>query len=162
MGTEIDWETRELAEELYIVEGQTYEAVAERTGVSLSQLKRWGADGGWPERKREYRQSLSDIRRETVRLRKELLKQAVTSLDPQNVYAFAAIERACAPKADAKASKENPDAASIAIDRPKLFMEDLEFIARTLKEIDPEGLKVLAGSFDVIIAKYKEQYAQSS
>jgi hypothetical protein len=38
------WEIREAAEELYIIDGHTYEQVAEATGVSISQLKRWGMD----------------------------------------------------------------------------------------------------------------------
>jgi len=48
MAKEISWEIREQAEELYIVDGKTFDEVAEITGVSVSQLKRWGAgrDGG--------------------------------------------------------------------------------------------------------------------
>ena len=47
----------------------------------------------------------------------------------------------------------------IDIDRPKIFLEDMEFIASTLQEIDPEGLKVIAESFDKIIERFKEQHA---
>lgn len=47
----------------------------------------------------------------------------------------------------------------IDIDRPKIFLEDMEFIASTLQEIDPQGLKVIAGSFDTIIERFKEQHA---
>lgn len=43
MAKEISWEIREQAEELYIVDGKTFEEVAEITGVSVAQLKRWGA-----------------------------------------------------------------------------------------------------------------------
>lgn len=47
----------------------------------------------------------------------------------------------------------------IDIDRPKIFLEDMEFIAETLREIDPAGLKVFAGNFDLIIKRFKEQHA---
>ena len=40
-------------------------------------------------------------------------------------------------------------------DKPKAFLESLQFIAESLKEIDPEGLKVLAGNFDAITARFK-------
>ena len=43
MAKEISWEIREQAEELYIVDGKTFDEVAEITGVSVAQLKRWGA-----------------------------------------------------------------------------------------------------------------------
>lgn len=43
MAKEISWDIREQAEELYIVDGKTFDEVAEITGVSVAQLKRWGA-----------------------------------------------------------------------------------------------------------------------
>ncbi|MBA3027452.1 MAG: hypothetical protein FP814_09745 [Desulfobacterium sp.] len=92
MGKEIPLEIRFRAEELYVVDGLTYEQVAEATGVSDSQLKRWGAESGWGERKREYRESLSSIRRDTVILRQRLIEKALNSLDPQSVYAVARLE----------------------------------------------------------------------
>lgn len=92
MGREYSWEIRERAEELYIVDGHTYELVAETTGVSLSQLKRWGGEGDWSGRKREYRQALASVRRDTVLLKGKLLKQAMNSLDPQQVYAFSRLQ----------------------------------------------------------------------
>ena len=89
-----DWSIRERAEQLYVIDGRTYAEVAELTGVSVSQLKRWGKDGGWTENRMEYRSALGDIRRKTVLLRRDLLEKAIDSKDPQNVYAFAALEKA--------------------------------------------------------------------
>ena len=63
MGKEISWEIRERAEELYILEGLTFEEVSLQTGVSVSQLKRWAKDGDWSVRKREHRNDLAAIRR---------------------------------------------------------------------------------------------------
>ena len=45
MPVEYSFETRERAEELYIVEGLTFAQVSEATGVSVSQLQRWGQEG---------------------------------------------------------------------------------------------------------------------
>lgn len=93
MAEEIPWEIREDAYNLYVTDGLTYEQVAQRTGVSLSQLKRWGQAEGWADAKKEYREALAGIRRDTVKLRAGLLKKALDSKEPQDVYAFAAIER---------------------------------------------------------------------
>jgi DNA-binding transcriptional regulator YiaG len=88
------YEIRETAKDLYVTEGMTYDQVAERTGVSVSQLKRWGSDEGWTEARKEYREALSSIKRDTVRLRASLLRTALESGgDPQSVYAFTAVEK---------------------------------------------------------------------
>lgn len=92
MGQEYSWEVRERAEELYIVEGYTFEQAAAATGVSESQLKRWSAEDNWGDRKKEYRQALGEIRRNTVLLRKKLIAQALASGEPQDVYAAARLE----------------------------------------------------------------------
>ncbi len=87
-------EIRERAEELFIVDGQTYEQVAVATGVSVSQLKRWGDEREWTEKRREYRGAIGEIKRNTMLLRKNLVAKALTSLNPQDVYAFARLEAA--------------------------------------------------------------------
>jgi hypothetical protein len=88
------YEIREDAKDLYVTGGLTYDQVAERTGVSVSQLKRWGSDEDWTGAKKEYREALSSIKRDTVRLRARLLRKALESSgDPQSVYAFTAVEK---------------------------------------------------------------------
>jgi hypothetical protein len=95
---EYPWEVRDRAKELYCIDGLTFEQVAEATKVSVSQLKRWSAEEeelgnpSWPDQKREYRQALSEIRRNTILLRKKLIKQALNTLDPQHVYAVSRLE----------------------------------------------------------------------
>ena len=161
MGKEISWETREEAEQLYIIEGKTFNEVSELTGVSVAQLQRWAAGNeeleilSWNDRKKEYRTTLSNIQRDTVQLRKHMMRQALSSLNPQDLYAVIKLETMAA-RQDKKEEK------TVQIDRPSLFLEDMEFVAKTLKEVDPEGLKAFAVNFDVIIAKFKEQHAQTA
>lgn len=94
MGKEIPLEIRFAAEEMYIVDGLTYEDVSAATNVSVTQLQRWGSDGDWAKQKREYRQAFADIRRNSVLLRQKMIKQAMSTLDPQHVYAVARLESA--------------------------------------------------------------------
>lgn len=114
MATEISWEIRERAEELYIVDGKTFEEVAALTGVSITQLKRWGSGNAeseipsWAERKREYRTAFASIRRDTVLLRKRLISKALKSLDPQDVYAISSIENTVAKAQHAGADTSEP------------------------------------------------------
>lgn len=93
MAEPISWEIREAAYDAYVTDGLTYDQVAARSGVSVSQLKRWGQEDGWGDARREYRRALQSIKRDTVKLRADLLKKALGSQDAQDIYAFAALER---------------------------------------------------------------------
>ncbi|MDG4475426.1 hypothetical protein [Thiovibrio frasassiensis] len=88
---EYSWEIREQAEELYIIDGLTYEAVADVTGVSLSQLKRWGGEDTWVDRRKEYRQAQTSIRRGVTLAKAKAVDALLTTMDPQTAYAFASL-----------------------------------------------------------------------
>jgi len=155
MGKEIDWEVRERAEELYVVDGLTFDQVAKETGVSVTQLKNWSGAEGWREKREEYRVNKQSVRSTVAKLRKQLAQDALSTSDPQKVFAFIRLE-ALAGRQERKID-EAPK-----IDRPALFLEDLEFIASLLKDRDPEGLKVLAKNFDVLIEQFKAKHAEAT
>ncbi|MDZ7831643.1 MAG: hypothetical protein U5L07_07810 [Desulfobacterales bacterium] len=150
MGKEIPLETRFRAEEMYIVDGLTYEQVAQATGVSISQLQRWGAESGWPERRREYKQAFADIKRNTVLLRQKLIQKAMGSLDPQDVYAVAALEKIGGMAAKNAAAGEDADAAPmepVKINSPKEAADALsEVIERKINNMltRPNGVDLNA------------------
>jgi hypothetical protein len=76
---------------------------------------------------------------------------AVGTIDNQAVYGYNAILKTIVdirPRGD----------AAVEIDRPKIFLENLEWIARALQETDPEGLKILARNFDQLTVKFKAEY----
>ena len=84
------WETIEAAEELYIIDGLTFEQTAERTGVSESQLKRWSSESTpvWPERRREYRQAQVSVRHGVMLAKAKLIEAVLDTQDPQKAFAF--------------------------------------------------------------------------
>ena len=149
MGKEIPWDIREHAEELYIVDRLTFEQVAQQTDVSATQLKNWAAAGEWREKREEYRASLQEIKSNTIKLRRALIAKAVKSLDPQDIYAAVRLENAATKQA-------KKDGVAPDIDRPRIFLENMEFVADVLKEIDPEGLKILARNFETILIRFKD------
>ena len=103
MGAEISWEKRIASEDLYITGGCTYEEVAKRTGVSVSQLKRWGKEGDWKEAKQEMLESLSAIKKNTIRLRLGLIKTAMDGKEPMQVFAAGRFEELAMRAAEMKA-----------------------------------------------------------
>ncbi len=153
MGKEIDWETRERAEELYIVDGLTFEQTALQTGGSVHQLMNWSASEVWREKRQEYRTAKRDINSTVLKLTQKLSTEAMANPDPQKIFAFIRL----ATLADKKEKKQ--EVAAPKIDRPALFMEAVEFIAGVLKDTDPEGLKILARNFDGLITAFKARHA---
>lgn len=145
----IEQDLKDRARELYIFDGLTLEQAAKDAGIPESTVKRWSADEGWADERREHRATLADIRRNTLQLRKAFVAKAMGSLDPQDVYAAVRLE-SLAQRGTKKEEQVQAD-----VDRPRLFLEDLEFVAEVLREIDPEGLKVLAGSFETIVERFK-------
>ena len=148
-----DQEIRERARALYVIDGLTYAQVAEELDVALVTLKRWGSDEGWKNRRRNYTTKVHDIESGYIELLETLLQKAKDSKDPQDVYALARMAKIAEIKK--KDESETPD-----IDRPKFFLEDVQFVAGVLKEVDPEGLKVFARNFDLIIQRGKEFFAE--
>lgn len=76
-------------------------------------------------------------------------------IDNQALYAYSNILKTLVDFANKKRSEV------VEVDRPAVFLESLKFVAETLREVDPEGLKVFAGSFDVIVSRYKEAMKNS-
>lgn len=101
---EYSFEVVERAEELYCVDGQTFEAVSTLTGVAASTLKRWSERYGWQDKKEQIRQAMSSIRTNTIRLRARLLENCLTTLKSQDAFAVSALEglalKVAAQKAD--------------------------------------------------------------
>lgn len=152
---EYGYDVREQAEDLFVYEGRTFEEVAQATGVSVQQLKKWAEaqeipDGervpSWTEKRRRSQHLQGVIKYKLQEARLKVLEQVIQEPSNQNFQSLHLIEKILAGKAD-------------TVDRPKAFTEDLQFVAETLKEIDPEGLKVLARSFDAIVARWKERNA---
>ncbi|MCP4576446.1 MAG: hypothetical protein GY846_09215 [Deltaproteobacteria bacterium] len=163
MGKEIPWEIRERAEELYVVDAMTYDQVAKSTGVSLSQLKRWAKDGAWTEKKREYRKALADIKRNSVLLRQNLIRNALGSLDPQDVYAAARFEMVA--KAGKKESQDiTPISDTVEINTPQEAVHALgEAMERKINlmmhgNIDLAGVKQVHQCLE-LLEKMKARYA---
>lgn len=155
MGREIDLEIRYRGEEMYIVDGLTFEQVAAETGVSVTQLKNWSAADGWREKREEYRKTRKDLQSTLLTLRRNMAEKAKNDPDPQNIYAFIRLETL----ADRKEKKHEVVAK---IDKPSIFLENIEFIASVLKDIDPEGLRALAKNFDELISRFKAKNAQTT
>jgi transcriptional regulator with XRE-family HTH domain len=116
----IDQDIRQRAEELFIIDGLTLQEVAGQTGISERTLANWSTDGEWVSRRREYQNAARDIKYYGKMTRLKLIKDAMTSLDPQKIYAFATLERTLAePKAEVGGQRSEEIIGDISIKTPQ-------------------------------------------
>lgn len=158
----IDFETKQKARDLYVVEGLTLEEVSRALDIAERTVANWSADGRWQDARIKHREVIASIKNNSFLLKQQLVAKALNTLDnmenidPQDMHGFRSILAATEIK-----EKDKADSVS-DVDRPKIFLEDMEFVAEILKEIDPEGLKILARNFDVIVDQFKERNAKAS
>lgn len=133
--------------------------------ISRRSLQEWKKKYGWEERAARAeaeeistQESTSDESLLTVLLAQKTKYEKYFNtldlgvVDNQAIYAYNNILKTLLDIRDKLSGDQ-----VLNIDRPKLFLEDLEFVAETLKEIDPAGLKVLGENFDTIVKRFKEQ-----
>lgn len=80
------------AMELFVVNGLTLKQAAEAAKVPLNQVQKWSKAGNWVNRRKEYRQALSETRLNIVLLRNKLVLRALETLDPKDVQALTRLE----------------------------------------------------------------------
>lgn len=151
-----DQELKSRAEDLFVAEGLTLEDVARETGVPDSTVKRWSTDSNWVRLREEYLTRKRALKEKLDALRVNWMEKAMKSEDPQVLFAVFKLE-----EIEEKRRKKDLT-QQVDVDRPRLFLEDLEFVAETLKEIDPEGLKVLSRSFEEITRRWKAAHEKAA
>ena len=102
-------EAVERAEDLYCVDGHTFDAVNTLTGISISTLKRWSDRYSWQEKRERIRQARSSIRTNRILLHAELFANSLKTLDPQQVFAAAAIDGIVRKAAEAAIRERQAD-----------------------------------------------------
>lgn len=152
MAREHDLEIRFQAEELFVEHRLTHEDIAERLDIGLSTIRRWSAEGDWKTLREEHFQRRRMLKSNLAKLRENMMERAADNLDPQDVYAVIRLE-----KLAREGKFKNQENTAPDVDLPKIFLENLEWIARVLKDTDPEGLKVLARNFDYLTDKFKAE-----
>ena len=152
MGQEYSMEVVERAEELYCVEGHTFDAVATLTGVAASTLKRWSDRYNWQKKKEEIRQALSSIRANTIKLRAKLIENCLNTMNAQDAFAVSAIE-GLAQRASVIAAKQP---AAPAVENLREIKSDEDAIAALEEAIQIKLNSMLTNPGQVSLASVKE------
>ena len=160
-------ELRELAYSLWVNNHRNLTAVERllklehKTPVSRVSLTKWRDDGGWEARAAQAEAQsvllkdatnietlLANLIERKTQYDKYFEAMPVGKIDNQATYAYAGLLKRIA-------EMQQMQMTVVGFDKPKFFLDNLQFIAVWLRENDPEGLKILADSFDALTTAYK-------
>lgn len=145
----------------------TARAMADRYGYVIKRqtLTTWKNRYGWTARAARteaeekllardttYTKMLLDLCKRKVRYDEYLDALPIDKIDNQVLFAYNNIINAMIR---VKKQRDEEQAAG-GMDRPRLFLEHMEFICLVLKDSDPEALKSLARNYDRIVSRFKE------
>ena len=88
-----DLEIRKRARDLFVERGQCYEVVAERTGISISQLKKYGGAEKWIKQRGEHERAVVSADAKILQAMDFLVDKILMSVkdgggfDPQEIFA---------------------------------------------------------------------------
>lgn len=145
-----------VARQMYI-DGDSLSAIAEKLEVSRNTLTDWKARTKRPgDEKDEWDKARE--RKSSFGLRMEALLDREVSYaeERQPGQTEGAIWDNISKIGALVVKFKAVESQGAGFDRAKVFLENLQFIAGWMKENDPEGLKVLAESFDSLTAAFKE------
>ena len=93
MGREHEPGTVWEAQDLYCIDRLSFDAVAKKTGVAASTLKRWADRMDWRGKRESIAETESALRVDRVLARSQVLKKLLETGESQDAYAVAALER---------------------------------------------------------------------
>lgn len=167
---EYSFEIVDHCETLYVVEGKTYDEIANSSGVSIAQVQRWADKYEWRKKKEERKSEtlkaqaeirspvrekiLLDLRKQKNRYDKFFETLPEGEVNTQATYAHTTL---CKTISDIQKDLDSKMVQSI--DRPQIFLDFMRDLVSFLKDKDPDALGGLEKNFDEFIEFAKTKYA---
>lgn len=133
---------------LYAEQGLTFEAVADRVGVSLSQLKAWAEEADWSGKKAQIKHDQYDSITGFWALAAEKVRDAQRTGAWKDISAALGMMK-IAPKLE----------SSSTIDLPQLYLDFLNKQTHWLEVHNPEALRHLSPSLRSLAEHFKVEAA---
>jgi transposase-like protein len=145
-------------------EGHSRSEISRRLGVSQTTLGNWykeadkpGGTNEWEERRAKHRSYAERI--------DDLFDRELSAAEDQTAGALSAPSLDALQKLSGMAVKFREieaRAGTVDFDRPKVFLDNVQFIATWLKENYPEGLRVLAENYDAMVFAFKVEHEKAT
>lgn len=140
-------------------EGHSRAEIARRLDVSDTTIDRWYRDADIPSGGNQWEEGRARHRSYSDRI-SELFDRELEAAEEAKAGTLSAPTLDAIQKLSSMALKFREleqRSGEITFDRPKVFLENVQFIAGWLREHDPEGLKVLAKNFDALMIAFKAE-----
>ena len=155
--------------ELYS-QGMTLEMIAKSIGSSVTSLSRWKKDSKHPDKDldewdlarqgyQSFTKQIRELNKEDFAHIKSLHPSKRTSADYTKLSISSSLVRTWINIEKEEVAKQLQETAAPDFDKPAMFLANLEWMAAKLKDIDPEGLKVLGRNIDMLVIQFKTEHA---
>lgn len=145
-----------IARQMY-VDGQSLEEIAQVLAVSRQSLSDWKGRTRKPGENLDEWDKAREHKRSNVERLRALFDRELTALEESRAGEMSAMSLDAITKLGTLVQRWEVAEKSPAYDRPRVFLENLQFIVGWLRDNDPEGLKALAESFDAVTLAFKEE-----
>jgi transposase len=143
---------------MYTADGKSLTAIEEALGVSRQTLSSWKSATLRPGQDKDDWDLAREQKRSNVQRLRALFDRELRHIEESVAGEISAVSLDSITKLGTLVQRwEAVEAGGVAIDRPRLFLENLQWLAGWLRENDPEGLKVLAGNFDALTLAFKAE-----
>mgnify|MGYP001356970345 CR=1 FL=1 len=148
----------DVAFRMYTADGKSLTEIEAALEVSRQTLSVWKADTRVPGEDLDEWDKARQQKRSNVQRLRALFDRELTAIEATQAGTISAVSLDAITKLGTLVQRwEAAESAGTGFDRPRVFLENLQWLAGWLRENDPEGLKVLAGNFDAITLAFKTE-----
>ncbi|MBE0598296.1 MAG: DUF1804 family protein [Desulfuromonadales bacterium] len=145
----------DVAFRMYTADGRSLTDIEDALGVSRQTLSVWKAESKRPNEDLDDWDRARAQKRSNVQRLRALFDRELTALEETRAGDLSAVSLDAITKLGTLVQRWEIAETGPAYDRPRVFLENLQFIIGWLRENNPEGLKVLAESFDPLTTAFK-------
>jgi len=151
-------------------DGQNLTEIEAVLNVSRQTLAAWKADTRRPDDELDDWDKARRSRQDDVLRLRSLWARELTALEdmpagtipPASIDSLSKLGSLVKRWEEMREASRQRETAGAQFDQAKVFLQNLEWLARQLKDTDPEGLKILAANFDHLIIRFKAEHAQAA
>jgi hypothetical protein len=136
-------------------EGRSLSEIELTLDVSRQTLSAWKAESKRPNYDLDDWDKARKLKRSNVHRLRDLFDRELTALEESRAGEMSAVSLDAITKLGTLVQRWEQAESAPAYDKPQVFLDNLQFIVGWLRENDPEGLKVLAESFDPLTQAFK-------
>ena len=145
----------DMAFRMYTADNKSLTEIEELLGVSRQTLSQWKSDTRRPSDELDEWDRARQQKRSNVQRLRALFDRELQAMEDSTAGSITAVSLDAVTKLGSLVQRWESMEKTPTFDRPKVFLENLQFMANWLRDNDPEGLKQFAENFDALTMAFK-------